>query len=123
MKISGRLFTLLLLLASPAVGGTVLPAVHPCPVDAPWTADADDPHAGHEGHDPAPAPGSHDCSCISSCATGPAFSPPLRPDRVLVAQVFFTRPAAPGSDASLIVASAVELLPPSTAPPQALISA
>lgn len=119
MKIPGRLLSLLLLLASPAVGGTVLPALHPCPAEAPWTAAAGDSHAGHEGHDQPPAPASHDCRCISSCTTGPVLSPPRRPDTVALPAIFLTLLASPGSDASLIVAAAVELLPPSTAPPQA----
>jgi hypothetical protein len=49
-----RLASLLLLLASPALGGTLLPVLHPCPVDAPWTLAGGD-HADHGNHHPAPA--------------------------------------------------------------------
>ncbi|HEX9893774.1 MAG TPA: hypothetical protein VGA78_07605 [Gemmatimonadales bacterium] len=115
-----RLASLLLLLASPALGGTLLPVLHPCPVDAPWTLAGGD-HADHGNHHPAPAPApegnSHDCTCIDSCTPGPALvvAPDLRP--VLPPAAFQPRLGPAGPDASLILAPTAERLPPATAPP------
>jgi hypothetical protein len=49
-----RVVSLLLALASPAIGGTVLPALHPCPVDEPWLAAAHVAHSAHRAHGTAP---------------------------------------------------------------------
>src|SRR6185503_10146275 len=71
-----RLLAGLLLLASPAAAGTILPVLHPCPVDMPWLAQAQHPAAGHAGHgvhqvvpQDAPAEAHHGttCNCIGSC--------------------------------------------------------
>ena len=119
MKPFRSLASVLLLLASPAVGGTVLPVFHPCPVDAPWLGSAEAEHAGHDGHAPQPAPdsGSHDCSCISSCTPGLAFAAPGAPTPVVDPEARPLRSDHPTSDSTLTLAPLRELLPPSTAPP------
>jgi hypothetical protein len=118
-----RLLAALLLAASPAAGGTLLPAIHPCPVDSPWLA-GHGAHGGHMGHamgdGHAPAADQHRevCHCIGSCLAGAATLPPaagIADSRIVVI------PAAaawPSHDASLRLAPLAALLPPSTAPPQ-----
>ena len=74
---------MLLLIASPAVGGQLLPLVHPCPVESPWVAgpEAADPHAahGHADHG-TPSPSEQhahaDCTCIGACAAPIALNAP-----------------------------------------------
>jgi hypothetical protein len=117
MKRPGPLLSLLLLLASPAMGGTVLPALHPCPVDAPWQAQQSE-HAGHEGHHQTPSPGgdSHDCTCISSCSTGPALAG-IDLAGPIAEPVEVAEPTRPSSDATLVLAPIAERLPPAIPPP------
>ena len=118
-----RLLAAFLVAASPAAGGTVLPAIHPCPVDSPWLAGpgAHGAHAGHAmgGHQ-APAADHHRevCHCIGCCLAGAATVP--APAGVATSRVVI-RPAAaasPSHDASLHLAPLAALLPPSTAPPE-----
>ncbi|HKP28101.1 MAG TPA: hypothetical protein VJU15_01790 [Gemmatimonadales bacterium] len=117
-----RFASLLLLLASPAVGGTALPIAHPCPVDAPWLAQHEtghDEHAGHHGQSQAPTdqPSSHSCTCPGACTVGFGLSVPSpagtitlpgAPVRTLPASVEHSAPWT---------RSALDRLPPSTAPP------
>jgi hypothetical protein len=116
-----RLASLLLFLASPAVGGTVLPVAHPCPVDAPWLAQQGTGHEGHAGHHQSPAPQghttSHSCTCPSACTVGLGLLAPAAagtvsfladPIQIVPAFVELTAPWTP---------SYLERLPPSTAPP------
>lgn len=117
MKRPGPILSLLLLVVSPAVGGTVLPVLHPCPVDAPWQAQVSE-HAGHHDHHQAPASDrtSHDCTCISNCSAGPAAPVLAQSDR-LAFQAGTIALAPSGADARLVLAPITELLPPATAPP------
>jgi hypothetical protein len=118
-----RLASLLLLLASPAVGGTALPIAHPCPVDAPWLATESgsgpaSEHAGHHGQPQTPDDqSSHTCTCPSACTFSGGLSLPsgagdlkipFSAVRILPA---FVEHSAPWTRAFL------ERLPPSTAPP------
>lgn len=115
------MLALLLLAASPAAGGTVLPALHPCPVDMPWLAQAQVPaeHAGHgqSSQDHGPGTQHNSCSCIGSWLSGTPAAPPQpaelsRPIVTIFSQVivFFT-------DSSLELSPRAALLPPATAPP------
>ena len=127
-----RLTSLLLLLASPAMGGTILPLAHPCPVDAPWLApsgsdpvhlreDGPNPADEHAGHHPSGAPDgqttSHSCTCPGACTVGLGLSVPSATGTSAFAgvpvQVFqpFIEHAAPWTP------SVLDRLPPSTAPP------
>jgi len=117
-----------LLLASPALGGTLLPAIHPCPVDMPWLAAQAAPadHGGHAGHHAggthhAPAAGHHGetCHCIRSCLVGPAVAAPVARALVVAGELLPVTHLWPAHDASLDLAPVASLLPPSTAPPQA----
>jgi len=117
-----RLLAALLLAASPAAAGTLLPAIHPCPVDSPWLAEdaAASPHAGHHaaGHRASPGHQHQVCHCIGHCLTGLAALLPA-PSGARAATVAATALAAwPAQDASLRLAPLAALLPPSTAPPQ-----
>jgi len=117
-----RLASVLLLLASPAMAGTVLPLAHPCPVDAPWLAQdpgsSHEEHAGHhQSHSPAGQSTSHSCTCPSACTAGlglsvlpaaGAISFLATPLRVFPAFVEHSAPWTP---------SYLDRLPPSTAPP------
>jgi hypothetical protein len=115
-----RIVTGFLLLASPGGLGMVLPVAHPCPVDAPWLAQAQP--AGtppqHRHHDPAPGrTPDHTCVCIGSCLSS------ALPSGVTGHE---DRPAPPeaatapiGVDAALVLAPLATLLPPATAPPPA----
>ncbi len=126
-----RLLASFLLLASPAVGGTVLPLAHPCPVDSPWLADSEsgDSHHGHHGTATQPGdstgelPSGHDshtdCSCIGFCAT-PALL--LAPQGVVALVAAVEVPSASPQwtvvDAIEVRQQLLDLLPPTTAPPQ-----
>ena len=116
-----RLLAVLLFAASPAIGGTVLPAVHPCPVDMPWLApDAGaashgDHHQGQPG--PADAPHHETCNCIGSWNSGSAIAPP-EPARVSAPRLVVYSPVPfCAADSSLELSPPATLLPPATAPP------
>lgn len=102
-----------LLLASPAVGGQVLPLLHPCEAQQ---EHAHGSHGGHQSADPSDA----QCTCIGSCATPPALSAPVAQ---VVASSAPVRPAtaSPVRPATVEPAPAPPLryLPPPTAPPHA----
>jgi hypothetical protein len=120
-----RAVACLLGLLSPAAGGTLLPAIDPCPVDMPWMvqAAASAEHAGHhDGSSATPAP-SHDghsvCHCIGAC-TGATTAPLPAPAAALV--------SAEGSFDQSPISARVDwfglprpryVLPPSHAPPVA----
>jgi hypothetical protein len=117
-----RLLAVLLLAASPAAAGTLLPAIHPCPVDSPWLAEreAATHSAGHHGAGHRASPGHQHqvCHCIGNCVAGlAALAPAAR--GASTAPVAATPVAAwPAHDASLRLAPLAALLPPSTAPPE-----
>ena len=106
-----RLLALVLLMATPALGGAWLQAAHPCPVDTPWLAG----HAEHADHDEHAQ--STGCHCVGSCA-GVSVA-------VVPAAALLTAPAVPApavrprvTDAAPAPAARpADRLPPSTAPP------
>lgn len=122
-----RVLALLLLFATPALGGSWLQAAHPCPVDSPWlqahgAGPADRGAQGAAHHDqggPGDHPGAAICHCVGTCAAAalavlsdapvvPIAAAPVagHPARLVAATVAPTlRPA--------------DRLPPSTAPPLA----
>jgi hypothetical protein len=106
-----RLLALVLLLATPALGGAWLQAVHPCPVDSPWLEQ--DGH-GHEHDEASKAAG---CHCVSSCsAASIAVLPSGAAEIESTPSTFSPRPVfSPRADAPLLQPS--EFLPPATAPP------
>ena len=115
-----RLVAGLLIAASPAIGGTVLPAVHPCPVDAPWLAHHEaGAHAAHHAGHGTPATGHHPetCHCIGSCLSGAAMAPPQTPALARQALTLFAAPRIPTGDSTLELDPPAALLPPATAPP------
>jgi hypothetical protein len=117
-----RLLAALLFAASPAAAGTLLPAIHPCPVDSPWLAEdaAASHHAGHHAASHRASPGHQHqvCHCIGHCLAGlAALVPPTRgASTAPVAAIALA--AWPAQDASLHLAPLAALLPPSTAPPE-----
>jgi hypothetical protein len=124
-----RLGVALLMASSPAAGGSLLPALHPCPVDAPWTADAgpDGPieHSGRSQHrgqasggaSHAHHSGSQHCTCIGRSEPGAARPAAEPPTEFLAAAPITTTALAASPDASLILEPHAALLPPKTAPP------
>lgn len=117
-----RLVSLLLLLASPAVGGTVLPVAHPCPVDAPWLAagshGATHGHSGHhdQSHTPTNRSG-HTCTCPGTCAAGISITVPTAVDGRYIPESPLRLFRAARSQRVAWSQSQLDLLPPSTAPP------
>lgn len=118
-----RLLAGLLLLASPGGVGSVLPVLHPCPVDAPWLA----AHAAHAaphqhhgvsaGQPDKSSPGEQQsCHCIGACCAAALLVPPVPQ---LVSRFAALPPASERTvrDAALWLAPVASLLPPSTAPP------
>jgi hypothetical protein len=109
-----RLFALTLLLATPALGGAWLQAVHPCPVDAPWLA----AQGGHGGeHHGTPADASQGCHCVGSCsiAAGAPLAQPLETPVAITSTVGPPRSFAPRTHAPVL--QPADRLPPATAPP------
>jgi hypothetical protein len=115
-----RLASLLLLLASPAVGGTVLPVAHPCPVDAPWLAPDQGGHEHGNHHQQSQSPtdqSGHSCTCPGMGAAGLGVAIPSGFGTViLVPAPEQSLPASADPDARWTRAF-LDLLPPSTAPP------
>jgi hypothetical protein len=111
-----RVLSLLLLALSPALAGTALPVLHPCPVDAPVA----DQGSGHAGHHTAPAqpPASHGCTCIGSCL-GSAVPHPGGPSLAQRVRLVVEPAVRAGPDATLVLAPIAVLLPPAIAPPRA----
>ena len=106
-----RLLAVVLLLATPALGGAWLQAVHPCPVDAPWLEEH-----GH-GQEHGSTSKAEGCHCISSCsassiavlATG-AVSPAASTSG-------FLRATGVPAERRRTAPRPSRLLPPATAPP------
>ena len=120
-----RLLAALLFAASPAAGGTLLPAIHPCPVDSPWLAHHAAPasHVGHHaGEHGTPASGHQRdvCHCIGTCLAGFAAAPLPQGVVQVVTLVVPVRAVWPDHDSSLRLGPLAALLPPSTAPPASL---
>lgn len=112
----------LLLLASPALGGLVLPVVHPCEATADGTMAAGGHHA-HGGHGAAGDEGSSgdpQCTCVGSCHV-PALdlAPRIEAPVAVILPVIGHRPRITPRTAARLIRSPLELLPPPTAPPLA----
>jgi hypothetical protein len=116
-----RLLSLLLVTVSPGAAGTLLPLLHPCPVDSPWLIHEMGPghHGGHHGGAQAASDAEHhdqSCHCVGSCLVAVALAPPARP----AVRFALMLPATQGwtaHDAALLLAPRAALLPPATAPP------
>ena len=107
-----RLLALLLLVATPALGGAWLQAMHPCPVDTPGLQAEHGQHADHE--DQAQPTG---CHCVGSCA---GVSVAAVPAAQLLAAPAVPAPAVRPrvtDDAPAPAVRPADRLPPSTAPP------
>jgi hypothetical protein len=109
-----------LLAFSPGVLGTVLPVLHPCPVDSPTMAHAapHGPALGEPAHHAPGHSGEHGktCHCPGTCHAASLVSPTvaaLAPVRVRLVD----SGAAPAPDLRLPAGRPFRLLPPSTAPP------
>jgi len=116
-----RLLASLLLFASPAAAGSVLPVLHPCPIDAPWLLEHQ-AHAGHPGHHgmaraPAGDQHEHHCNCIGSCAAATAWLGPRPAWRAVPVAIRLAGAGWTAQDASLLLEPGAALLPPATAPP------
>ena len=117
-----RLTSLLLLLASPAVGWTVLPVAHPCPVDAPWLAQQMGPggheHGGHHQQSDAPAKhAGHTCTCPSACTAGLSIAVPTAFGSISLPATPVRTLASNADTAAGWTHAVLDRLPPSTAPP------
>ena len=110
-----RWLAALLLIASPAVGGQLMPLLHPCAV----ATAATDPHHGH-GSDHQQAPEGAQCTCIGSCQAPAVVAPPA--GTILTAVVEALPNSQPrisdGRDVPTI-SRPIDRLPPPTAPPVA----
>lgn len=123
-----RVLGLLLALLTPALGGSVLRLVHPCPVEAPWTATATvagGAHAhGHHGEAPTDAPAHHDeggdCQCVGACAVQAVAAAPAVSIAAVPAPSFAAAtPPLPTGALAHPAAVPLDLLPPAIAPPLA----
>jgi len=116
-----RLTSLLLLLASPAVGGTVLPVAHPCPVDAPWLAQAASgghEHSGHHQKSDTPAKhAGHTCTCPGACTAGLSIAVPTAFGSISLPATSVRTLASNADTAAGWTHAVLDRLPPSTAPP------
>jgi hypothetical protein len=115
-----RLLALLLVLATPGLGGAWLQAAHPCPVDLPWLAGQHQgQHASHHGTEPGTVPAGEVCHCVGACHTAGAA---LLTTAARVAVLVLTgdRPAStPAPDLDPPVQRSTDRQPPATAPPLA----
>ena len=115
-----RLLALLLLLATPGLGGAWLQAAHPCPVDHPWLAGEHQEQGGaHHGTGHGTAPDGPVCHCVGAChAAGAALLSTAVRITALVA--LGDRPTStPAPDLDPPVQLASDRQPPATAPPLA----
>jgi hypothetical protein len=116
-----RILALTLLLAAPGLGGTWLSVVHPCPVDAPWLAQAGHgDHGAQSSHEHGSTPAdSSSCNCVGACHNGAAalVSIAARPTAILAAVGWDTSSSSPNSDTP--VQPRLRRHPPATAPPLA----
>jgi hypothetical protein len=117
-----RLVPILLLLATPGVGGAVVQAAHPCADKAPWAAESPEAgghqHHGHGGDAPGdPGPSGHPCECIGACQGSAAPVGPARLPAVVLASTLAEAPARFDFRADPPFARADRLLPPAHAPP------
>jgi len=114
-----RWFAACLLVLSPPVGGILLPALDPCPIDLPWLAQTGSSHQhDHSGAGSQSPSGHHSvCHCVGTCAgAGGLVAAPAQPGTPHVA--LEAHEARPHRFAAAVqVAKPRFLLPPATAPP------
>ncbi|MEZ4585983.1 MAG: hypothetical protein R2909_06245 [Gemmatimonadales bacterium] len=116
-----RLFSLLLLGASPGLGGVALPVLHPCPVDMPWMAGAEAGSGAGHHHETAPEQGgthAGTCQCLGACQVSSAAVPKAAGTPVLEPLVF-ERAGPRLAAATPLAARPDRRQPPATAPPTA----
>lgn len=122
-----RWVTLFLLIASPAIGGQVLPLLHPCEVQVERVVEGDPALAAHDHGHHAPAPaqshsehGGEGCQCIGACHTPALLAAPAAAELAVMAVLppELRRAEAPEADAPP-TSIPLDRLPPSTAPPLA----
>ncbi len=102
-----RFLTLLLLIGTPGLAGTVLGAIHPCAAEMPWTAAPAEHGAHHGSHDGAPADGvPAPCHCIGGSDAALAIAPATP-----------QAPSALPAPSEALPSLPPYLLPPKTAPP------
>lgn len=118
-------FAALLLLASPAFGGQVMPVLHPCPAEGSGHHhQPDTPQVGHGHHDggaeSATADPAASCTCIGSCSPSASLEPPVAGPLLAADVLAGQSPAVVGPQtASVCCLLPLDLLPPATAPPHA----
>ncbi|MGE0555443.1 MAG: hypothetical protein AB7R55_18585 [Gemmatimonadales bacterium] len=116
-----RLLSLLLLGASPGLGGVAMPVLHPCPVDTPWMAGAGaEAGAGHH-HETAPEQGgthAGTCQCLGACQVSSAAVPKAAGTPVVEPSVV-ERAAQRLTAGAPFAARPDRRQPPATAPPTA----
>lgn len=110
----------LLLLASPALGGLVMPVLHPCQAEASGTGTS----AGHHGHGDHGSQGEQDgtggqqCTCVGSCHV-PALdaAPRVHAPVAVFVPTADHEPRVTPRTAARLPRQPLDLLPPTTAPP------
>ena len=115
-----RLIRLALLFVTPGVGGTVLQAAHPCPVEAPWLSQPGDASNAHHHGDHGSDTGLPvECHCIGACNAASTWAPPSGGPVVAIPQLTRVVSAQPSCTALAPASLPYRFLPPSTAPPLA----
>lgn len=119
-----RLVAVLLLLAMPGTGGTLVQAAHPCADKAPWTvaADSGGDHARHApdaGQADDAGPGTHRCECVGACASAAGAAGPAATPAITFPAFAGRPPAVPGHRHDAPRPRPHRLLPPANAPPLA----
>lgn len=113
---TARWLTALLLLASPAVGGQVMPVLHPCAAES-AEPDSHPQHGGHGSSHETPTDGAQ-CSCLGTCQVAAvAGGPQSTTFTIAAASRPAMRIAVPGDAINHPVDSPIDRLPPPTAPP------
>jgi hypothetical protein len=109
----------LMLLASPAGAGLVLPVLHPCPVQMASEGPMDGHHHGHSGHGDQDGSGQPTCTCVGSCHVPVVVDPGQpAPVRSRIVTAAWTPPSVSPHTASTGVRQPLDFLPPITAPPR-----
>lgn len=109
-----------LLLASPALGGLVLPVLHPCQAEQATEQMPAGHHgqSGHGGHHDQDHSGTPQCTCVGSCHV-PALdaAPRITGPVAVITPVTAHRPQLSPSTQAPLIRVPLDLLPPYTAPP------
>lgn len=118
-----HLVPILLLLAMPGVGGTLVQAGHDCASAAPWTvpavAAAEHGQHGHGGGaTPDERQSGHQCECVGSCNAPAVVAVPVLGPALVVVEPGERRPARTEAVRDIPRPRPHRLLPPAIAPPQ-----